>query len=105
MSVLLETPSDMRRIAAHIRSSADNVRDHARRLTLAAEATRWRSAAATEFRDQTSGLARQMLSVADRLDHAAHALERHAQHVHDLVTAPVHAARSAVHALGNVVPW
>ena len=100
MSALLETPSDMHRIAASIRSSADNVRDHARRLVSAAEATRWHSSAALEFRDRVGELARQLMAAADRLDRSAHALDRHARRVHDVVTAPVHVARALGHAVG-----
>lgn len=100
MSALLETPSDMHRIAASIRSSADNVRDHAHRLVLAAETTRWYSGAAYEFRDRVGELARQMMAAADRLDGAAAALDRHARRVHDVLTAPAHLAKTLGHAVG-----
>jgi hypothetical protein len=100
MSVLLETPSDMHRIATRIRFAADDVRDRARRLTLAVEATHWHSPAARVFRSEVASTARQLCSVAERLDHAAHSLDRHAQHVHDIVTAPVHAVRRLAHTVG-----
>lgn len=105
MSVLLETPSGMRHIAAHIRSSADNVREHAHRLTTAAEATRWHSPAAAQFRDHIGELARQLLAAADRLDGAAHALERHAHHVDDVLSAPKRAGKALGGAIGRAVGW
>lgn len=100
MSVLLETPADMHRIAARIRHAADEVRDRARRLTLAAETARWHSPAAREFRSEVAAVARQLFVAADRLDDAARSLDRHARHVHDIVTAPVHAVGRLAHAVG-----
>jgi hypothetical protein len=100
MSALLETPSDMHRIAGHLRSCAGDVRDHARRLALAAEATRWYSPAARQFREQVHDVARHMHAAAGRLDDAAGALDRHARRVHDVLTAPVHAVESLANRAG-----
>ena len=97
MSALLETPSDMQRIAARLRSSADDVREHARRLALAADTARWYSPAARQFREHVHDVARHMHGAAGRLDDAATALDRHARRVHDVLTAPVHAAESLAH--------
>ena len=100
MSALVETPSDMRRIARHIRGHAEDVRARAARLAAGAEQTRWYSPAAHAFRDDVAALVRQMHGAAGRLDAAAHALDRHAARVSAVVSAPVHAAESVGSWLG-----
>lgn len=101
MSVLLETPSDMHRMATQLRAHADTVRDHARLLTVAAGHTRWRSPAAVEFQAQVDALTLRMVRSAQRVDDAAHALDQHARCVHARISAPLHLARSVLHTVGG----
>ena len=100
MSALVETPSDMHRIARHVRDHAEDLRRRAAQLSARAEQTHWYSPAARDFRGEVAGLVHQMHTAAGRLDAAAHALDRHASRVSAVVGAPAHLARQAVSWLG-----
>jgi uncharacterized protein YukE len=96
MSALVETPSDMHRIARHVRAHADDIRARANRLSATAAQTHWYSPAAVRFRAEVAALVRHMHTAAGRLDDAAHTLDRHAARVSSVASAPVHAAESVV---------
>jgi hypothetical protein len=117
-SFLFADPSDLRAIAHRIYGHADQVRAQASTLVLAADSARWRSPAATTFRQQVQVIAADVHRAAGELDDAAAAMLRHADRVsHDLDfvkhelqavaegfehagSSIVHVGQSALHAFG-----
>jgi uncharacterized protein YukE len=84
--------------ADRISRHADALRARATALIASASRTRWQSRAATSFRHEVDGIARDMRRAADRVDHAADALRRHARTVERELHALQVAASAAAHA-------
>lgn len=75
-----------------MRRRAQDLRDTALRLTSVAAGTQWRSTAAEAYRHRVRRLANELQRCADRLDHAAHALDGHAAEVARVMSTAEHLA-------------
>lgn len=100
-------PSELDRAAAAIDEHAAMIRVRGSRLVAAAQAARWRSPAATVFRDQVADIALGLRRSAAGLEVAARTLRGHARTVRAVAEAvraaerlagtSVHAAEGAAH--------
>jgi uncharacterized protein YukE len=99
-------------LARQARSRADQLRQRARSLGAAVATMRWESVAATGFRDDADGLLADLRRCADRADHLAEALDRHADVIRTAEAALAHAANAvragastALHGVESLAPW
>jgi cell division protein ZapA (FtsZ GTPase activity inhibitor) len=80
MTTLLD-PGELGALARRVDGWADELRQRARGLLVAASVTRWQSTAAESFRRQAGDLASAIRASAAHVDEAAAALRRHGRQV------------------------
>ena len=85
MSFLIPDPSELRALAGRVAATADTVRAGADRLGWAVAAVGWHGPAAGAFAVQAEVAIGGLRTAAGRLQDAAAALRRHADHVDDVL--------------------
>ncbi|MCW2572421.1 MAG: hypothetical protein JWO88_2479 [Frankiales bacterium] len=94
-------PDSLDRLAAHLSSSASDVRDRARAVRGTVASARWQGPAADAFHGSVLHQTRQVDRAADELEDAAAALHRHAETVRAEIARLLAMERAAMHVLST----